>query len=80
MVYTGKRNGKHSSSVIEIPLTELDEVIEGIERKIMEINEGLEKKTPLYHPGNIKEYKVPSAECVDFWYDESTYYSPSGKC
>jgi len=67
------------SSVIEIPVNELDEVVREIEQKIKEINEALDNKTSRYHPDNIKEYTVPSAECVDFWHDESAYYSQSGK-
>jgi len=79
MIYTGKRNKDVQSSIIEIALTEVDDIVENLEKSIAEIQAGLDNKEPLYHPTNIKEYKVPSAEYLDFWFDSSTYYSASGR-
>jgi len=80
MIFTGRINPPPKKySVLELSMQELDTFIAGLERKISDIDAGIAKNEPLYHPGKLDKYIPPVPGELKFWYDESTVYTESGE-
>jgi len=69
---------KSNPSILSVLWSDMDEIIGYLEGALQEIEEGIQRKQPIYKPENIARYTTAKPLSQEFWAHESTFYTESG--